>query len=68
MPYELGTQRDENWRVKVFSSSLLTIKPPEANFNVLFKKKKLLSILLRCGTKLYEWGTQWDSNSLVNVC
>ena len=25
----------------------------------------LLSFLLRCGTRPYEWGTQWDSNSLV---
>ena len=25
----------------------------------------LLSFLLRCGTKPYEWSTQWDSNSLV---
>ena len=25
----------------------------------------LLSILLRCGTRPYERGTQWDSNSLV---
>ena len=25
----------------------------------------LLSFLLRCGTRPYERGTQWDSNSLV---
>ena len=28
----------------------------------------LLSFLLRCGTRPYERGTQWDSNSLVWVC
>ena len=28
----------------------------------------LLSFLLRCGTRPYERGTQWDSNSLVYVC
>ena len=28
----------------------------------------LLSLLLRCGTRSYEWGIQWDSNSLVKVC
>ena len=27
----------------------------------------LLNILLRCGTRLYEWDTQWDSNSLVKI-
>ena len=28
----------------------------------------LQSFLLRCGTRLYEWGTEWDSNLLVKVC
>ena len=28
----------------------------------------LQSILLRCGTRPYERGTQWDSNSLMWVC
>ena len=28
----------------------------------------LLSFLLRFGTGPYEWGSQWDSNSLVKVC
>ena len=27
-----------------------------------------LSFKLRCGTRPYELGTQWDSNSLVKVC
>ena len=28
----------------------------------------LRSSLLRCGTRPIEWGTQWDSNSLLQVC
>ena len=28
----------------------------------------LVKVLLRCGTKEYKWGTQWDSNSLVKLC
>ena len=28
----------------------------------------LRSSLLRCGTRPNEWGTQWDSNSLLQVC
>ena len=28
----------------------------------------LRSFLLQCGTRPNEWGTQWDSNSLVKVC
>ena len=28
----------------------------------------LQSSLLLCGTRLNEWGTQWDSNSLLQVC
>ena len=32
------------------------------------KSCNLLSFLLRCGTRPYEWGTQWVSNSLVKVC
>ena len=27
----------------------------------------LLSVLLRCDTRPYEWGIQWDSNSLVKI-
>ena len=26
------------------------------------------SLLLRCGTRPYEWGTQWDSNLIMKVC
>ena len=26
------------------------------------------AFLLRCSIRPYSWGTQWDSNSLVNVC
>ena len=28
----------------------------------------LLNVLLRCGTRLYKWDTQSNSNSLVKVC
>ena len=28
----------------------------------------LLSGLLRCGTRLFEWDTQWELNSLMKVC
>ena len=33
-----------------------------------WQDSNLLSFLLIRGTKLYEWGTQWDSNSLVKIC
>ena len=32
---------------------------------VIYTGGNLLSFLLRCGTRPYEGGTQWDSNSLV---
>ena len=28
----------------------------------------LLSFLLRCGTRPYEWGTQWDSTTTCHTC
>ena len=28
----------------------------------------LLSFLHRCGTRLQEWDTQWNLNSLMKVC
>ena len=28
----------------------------------------LQSFLLRCGRRTYDWGTQWESNSLVKMC
>ena len=28
----------------------------------------LLSVLLRCGIRLIDWGTRWDSNSLLQIC
>ena len=34
-------------------------------FTYLGSSGNLLSFLLRCGTRPYERGTQWDSNSLV---
>ena len=30
--------------------------------------RNLLSFLLWYSARLYEWGTQWESNSLVKVC
>ena len=27
-----------------------------------------VSVWLRCGTRPYEWGTQWNSSSLAKVC
>ena len=30
-------------------------------------RANLLSFLIRCGIRPYEWSTQWDSNSLVKV-
>ena len=32
------------------------------------RSSNLLSFLFRCRTRPNEWGTQWDSNSLVKVC
>ena len=32
------------------------------------KVSNLLSFLLRCGTRPYGWGTQWELNSLIKVC
>ena len=37
-------------------------------FLPLWVDSNLLSFLLRCATKPYEWGTQWELNSLVKVC
>ena len=34
---------------------------------VTYMSCNLLSFLLRCGTRTYEWGTQWNSNSLVKA-
>ena len=46
------------------------IKPnkPMNQLNSSTTSSNLLSILLRCGARPNEWGTQWDSNSLLQVC
>ena len=45
---------------------------PSGIFHLCYKTSShwcnLLSIWLRCGTKPYERGTQWDLNSLMYVC
>ena len=35
--------------------------------NIEMNNGNLLSFLLRCGTRPYERGTQWDSNSLESL-
>ena len=34
-------------------------------YTIIGQKFNLLSFLLRCGTRSFEWATQWDLNSLV---
>ena len=63
VPYETRTHL---WR---FAS--LACKPlyhpscPILNNRILVVFTK---ILLRCGTRPYEWGTQWNWNPLIKVC
>ena len=56
--------RTHSWRF--VSLACLTITPPKCPG--LIGLSNWLSFLLRCFIRLYEWGTQWDSKSLVKVC
>ena len=47
-------------------SSLLTITPAEASERMI-GFSNLASFLIRRGTRPYEWGIQWDSNSLMKA-
>ena len=66
----------KTWEIKltlIFISSfevLLRRKRWKVGSNVLHIKVSILSVLLpsRWGTRLNEWGTQWDTNSLSQVC
>ena len=56
-----------------FETELQQIKNPKNIFFFIpplgaFFNCNLRSSLLRCGTRPIEWGTQWDSNSLLQVC
>ena len=53
-------------RVGMYKKHILFISNVLIYYACFFLKYgNLLSFLLRCGTRPYERGTQWDSNSLV---
>ena len=56
----------------VFDTSLLNTEQYKVRIKVTVKQfresSNLHIFLLRCGTRSYEWGTQWELNSLMKVC
>ena len=60
-------------RITLFVSDIITSKIIYIYIYIYIEREResvcvcgnLLSFLLRCGTRPYEWGTQKDSNSLV---
>ena len=65
MPFPKAVAQSEK---KTTPSRIWTSLPDSISYvvnNVSRPYGNLLSFLLRCGTRTYERGTQWDSNSLV---
>ena len=64
--FNINTQFSFIWPIDRTLSSATSPGQSEPGSNVNEEvSSNLLSFLLRCGTRPYEWGTQWDSNSPV---